>query len=55
MPTMLAQTGPSRVGSCIRLPSGFVVRPITLGERVVDDDDRRSIEFVRGGEEAAFD
>ena len=50
--------GPDRAfagGELHSFAEGFVVRPITLGKRAVDDDDRRRIEFVRGGEEAAFD
>src|SRR4029077_1746476 len=50
--------GPDRAfagGELHSFAEGFAVGPITLGKGAVNDDDWRSIQFVRAGEETAFD
>ena len=54
IPTMVAQTGPSRVGNWIRLPSASSLGQYVVREGAVDDDDRRGVELVGAVEEAAL-
>ena len=55
IPTIVAHTGPSRVGNAHPFSDRILVRPIFLRERLVDHGDRRRIELVLRSEEAAFE